>query len=148
MKILKQLTILVLLMGMCLAHAQNDRSDGQHPVVGSWIFDASTFETRMDPGTKQRLDTIPAHKNAIMAFYIGRTETFSLDGSYTVTLADGSTLVGQWAAQNNNIVLITTPDGSVFRKRISFPAPNRLVMVNIASGDTKSIITETHFVKN
>ncbi|WP_430967042.1 hypothetical protein [Spongiimicrobium sp. 2-473A-2-J] len=142
--------LLTLTLSLFFLAAQNLSAQGDtpHPIVGTWTFDASTFETRMDPGAKQRLDTLPAQKNAIRAFYIGRTESFAPDGSYLISLADGSTLVGHWAAQNNNIVQITTPDGSVFRKRISFPVPNRLVMVNIASGDTKSIITETYFIKN
>ncbi|TAI48483.1 hypothetical protein [Flagellimonas allohymeniacidonis] len=148
MTIFQRYSILIFLVCTCTVWGQGNKKEQTHPIVGSWTYDASTFEASLEQSSKRRLDTIPQHKLTIRGYYVGRTETFAPDGRYTITLADGSTLQAQWAAQNNNIVLVTTPSGDVFRKRISFPAPGRMVIESIASGNTKSVMNALHFIKN
>lgn len=142
------ISVLICVLFFALFNVSAQEITDEHPIVGTWTFDPNSFETRMETGSKIRLDTLSQVKQTFRQAYIGRKETFMPDGNYSVVLADGRAALAKWTLQNKNVLLISHPDGFVQRNRISILTESKLVLVPIGSGDTKHLMSELHFIKN
>ncbi|MEM9931780.1 MAG: hypothetical protein AAF840_18400 [Bacteroidota bacterium] len=117
--------------------------EAPHPLVGTWVFDATTSFAQLDPGINTILDETPALRQQFNASYIGRTLIFTAQGEFTQQMANNITLRGLWAIEGQTLV-INYPDGNNYKQEIGRIGPEQLLLI---VGNPESILPQQYFVK-
>lgn len=118
-------------------------------LVGTWIFDYDDSVKNMEASSKMHLDSVAqTRREMIEKSYRGRLVTFSDNGNYEQTLADGHTAIGTWElSKNEKSVIITDPNGNKYTQKIKSLSDSRLVLKPIVEGKVKMLISKWNFVK-
>ena len=137
------LYIVIISLLASVQHKAWAQVDKTHPLVGTWVFDASTSFAQIDPKMNTILDETPALKQQFNASYIGRTLIFTAQGGFTQRMANNVTLQGLWSIDGKTLV-INYPDGSNYKQEIGRLGREQLLLIVSNPG---SVLPQQYFVK-
>ena len=137
------LYIVVISLLASVQHKAWAQDDDPHPLVGTWVFDATTSFAQIAPAMNAILDETPALRQQFNASYIGRTLIFTAQGEYTQQMANNVTLQGLWSIEGQTLV-INYPDGSLYKQEIGQLGPEQLLLI---VGNSESVLPQQYFVK-
>lgn len=101
--------IFTTLLFLCMLVIGASEARAQDPVTGSWTFDFATTLASLPTADHTVYDGMEATaKQQVTGFYQGRGFTFLANGTYTMTLAGGTSRQGSWTMSNNNTKLHLT----------------------------------------
>ena len=142
MKLTILLSIITMSCFLSILSAQNN----VEALIGSWEFNLSISETKMQTETKLRLESSPTQKTLIEQLYKKRKVIFSDDGSYEQILLDGRISKGEWKLDNDTIY-ITDTNGYAYKQKIEVLTESHLVLIPIVDEGIIPYMPEWHFLK-
>ncbi|MEX0273996.1 MAG: hypothetical protein AB3N16_06435 [Flavobacteriaceae bacterium] len=116
-------------------------------LIGTWTFDHTFSFSEKEASVDEVLNANVELKLRVEAAYINRKITFNANGEYQQVLANGETTKGTWREGAQNTVVIEGPNGNSYVQRIGQLTKTKLILIPVASKETKPVIPRWHFTK-
>ncbi len=135
-----------LLLTAALFVPNQGNAQDSNDLIGSWIFSDGPSFARIEPDIKVHMDSIPQLKTEVFSAFTGRILTFSANGDFLMTLANGLQLPGTWTL-TGNVLRVTSAEGFVMEQTVGELKTNRLTLIAPASAESRPVLPEMFYRK-